>query len=195
MTLVTEENNMSEDQAKQQKEAWFTLSGDVNSDMVHRVFEAVSMMTEDGIETAHVLLQSNGGYVSDGLCLYNFIANAPVEFVMYNGGAVASIAVILFLSGTRRYASETARFMIHKSHATASPGSRPDALNIIVEGLRADDARTESILRKHIELTPEQWGIHQYGDLHLNGRDAKTAGLVKDVVDFAPPKGASLRNI
>jgi ATP-dependent Clp protease protease subunit len=186
---------MSEDQAKQQKEAWFTLSGDVNSDMVHRVFEAVSMMTEDGIETAHVLLQSNGGYVSDGLCLYNFMANAPVEFVMYNGGAVASIAVILFLSGTRRYASETARFMIHKSHATASPGSRPDALNIIVEGLRADDARTESILRKHIELTPEQWGIHQYGDLHLNGRDARTAGLVNEVRDFAPPKGASLRNI
>jgi len=186
---------MSEDQVKQQKEAWFTLSGDVNSDMVHRVFEAVAEMTEDGIETAHVLLQSNGGYVSDGLCLYNFLANAPVEFVMYNGGAVASIAVILFLSGTRRYASETARFMIHKSHATASPGSRPDALNIIVEGLRADDARTEAILRKHIELTPEQWGIHQYGDLHLNGRDAKTAGLVNEVKDFAPPKGAPLRNI
>jgi ATP-dependent Clp protease protease subunit len=195
MTLPKEESKMSEDQAKQQKEAWFTLSGDVNSDMVHRVFEAVSMMTEDGIETAHVMLQSNGGYVSDGLCLYNFLANAPVEFVMYNGGAVASIAVILFLSGNRRYASETARFMIHKSHATASPGSRPDALNIIVEGLRADDARTEAILRKHIELTPEQWGIHQYGDLHLNGRDAKTAGLVNEVKDFAPPKGASLRNI
>jgi ATP-dependent Clp protease protease subunit len=186
---------MSEEQAKQTKEAWFTLSGDVNSDMVHRVFEAVASMTEDGLETAHVLVQSNGGYVSDGLCLYNFMANAPVEFVMYNGGAVASIAVILFLAGTRRYASETARFMIHKSHATASPGSRPDALNIIVEGLRADDARTESILRKHIELTPEQWGIHQYGDLHLNGRDAKTAGLVNEVKDFAPPKGAPLRNI
>ena len=186
---------MSEDQAKQQKEGWFTLSGDVNSDMVHRVFEATSHMTEDGIETAHVLVQSNGGYVSDGLCLYNFIANSPVEFVMYNGGAVASIAVILFLSGTRRYASETARFMVHKSHATASPGSRPDALNIIVEGLRADDARTEAILRKHIELTPEQWAIHQYGDLHLNARDAKAAGLVHEVADFAPPKGAVLRNI
>lgn len=185
---------MSEDQANE-KEAWFTLSGDVNSDMVHRVFEAVAHMSEDGIETAHVLVQSNGGYVSDGLCLYNFMAASPIDFVMYNGGAVASIAVILFMSGTRRYASDTARFMIHKSHATASPGSRPDALNIIVEGLRADDARTESILRKHIELTPEQWGIHQYGDLHLTARDAKAAGLIDDVRDFSPPKGASLRNI
>jgi ATP-dependent Clp protease protease subunit len=186
---------MSEDPAKLQKEAYFTLSGDVNSDMVHRVFESVSHMTEDGIDTAHILVQSNGGYVSDGLCLYNFMANAPVNFIMYNGGAVASIAVILFLAGKRRYASETARFMVHKSHATASPGARPDALNIIVEGLRADDARTESILRKHIELTPEQWAIHQYSDLHLNSRDAKTAGLINDIADFAPPKGAPLHNI
>jgi ATP-dependent Clp protease protease subunit len=186
---------MSQDQENQQKAAYFTLSGDVNSDMVHRVFEATSHMTQDGIETAHVLVQSNGGYVSDGLCLYNFMANSPVDFITYNGGAVASIAVILFLAGKQRYASETARFMIHKSHATASPGSRPDALNIIVEGLRADDNRTESILRKHIELTPEQWGIHQYGDLHLTAREAKTAGLITALADFAPPRGAPLRNI
>jgi ATP-dependent Clp protease protease subunit len=186
---------MSEEQSKQAREGWYTLSGDVNSDMVHRVFEAVSGMAEDGIETAHVLLQSNGGYVSDGLCLYNFMANSPVKFVMYNGGAVASIAVILFLAGKERYASETARFMVHKSHATASPGSRPEALAIIVEGLRADDARTESILRKHVELSPEQWAIHQYSDLHLTARDAKTAGVINDIADFAPPKGGLLRNI
>lgn len=186
---------MSEDPTAAPTDAWFTLSGDVNSDMVHRVFEAVSSMTESGVETAHVLLQSNGGYVSDGLCMYNFLSNAPVKFVMYNGGAVASIAVILYLAGSRRYASETARFMVHKSHATASPGARPDALNIIVEGLRADDARTESILRKHIELTAEQWAIHQYSDLHLTSRDAKTARMINDVADFAPPRGVIIRNI
>lgn len=186
---------MNENLEKTEHEAWFTLSGDVNSDMVHRVFDAVSGMSEAGVDTAHVLIQSNGGYVSDGLCMYNFLSNAPVKFVMYNAGAVASIAVILFLAGSARYASETARFMVHKSHATASPGARPDALNIIVEGLRADDARTEAILRKHIELTPEQWAIHQYSDLHLTARDAKIAGMITDVADFAPPRGVHMRNI
>jgi ATP-dependent Clp protease protease subunit len=85
--------------------------------------------------------------------------------------------------------------MVHKSHATASPGARPDALNIIVEGLRADDARTESILRKHVTLSPEQWAIHQYSDLHLTARDAEVAGVVNAVRDFAPPKGFHLHNI
>jgi ATP-dependent Clp protease protease subunit len=186
---------MSEEQDTKETEAWFTLSGDVNSDMVHRMFEAVSMMTEDGLETAHVLLQSNGGYVSDGLCIYNYLHNLPIEFVMYNGGAVASIACTVFLSGRRRYCSSTARFMVHKSHATASPGSRPDALSIIVEGLRADDARTEQILREHIKLNEEQWRIHQHADLHLNSHDAKQAGMVMDIKDFAPPKGHHVRNI
>jgi ATP-dependent Clp protease, protease subunit len=86
---------MSEHAETTENEGWFTLSGDVNSDMVHRVFDAVSGMSEAGIDTAHVLIQSNGGYVSDGLCMYNFLSNAPVKFVMYNAGAVASIAVSL----------------------------------------------------------------------------------------------------
>jgi len=186
---------MNQAKVPQEKEGWFTLSGDVNSDMVHRMFEAVAHMTEDGIDTAHVLLQSNGGYVSDGLCLYNFMANSPIKFVMYNAGAVASIAVVVYLAGSHRYASETARFMIHKSHATASPGSRPDALSIIVEGLRADDMRTERILRGHVNLTQEQWQVHAYSDLHLTADQALDVGMIDSIRDFAPPKGKRLTNI
>ena len=186
---------MSEDKQKLNGAAWFTLSGDVNSDMVHRVFEAVADMTEDGVETAHILLQSNGGYVSDGLCLYNYLSNLPIKIVMYNGGAVASIAVILFLSGQERYASETGRFMVHKSHASAPSGARPDALRIIVEGLQADDARTESILRQHVQLTEEHWMVHAHADLHLTARDAAKVGLINEIRDFRPPKGKRVTNI
>jgi len=186
---------MSEEKQKRETEAWFTLSGDVNSDMVHRVFDAVADMTEDGIETAHILIQSNGGYVSDGLCLHNYLRNLPIKIITYNGGAVASIAVILFLSGEERYASETARFMVHKSHASAPHGARPDALRIIVEGLQADDARTESILRKHVQLTDEHWNIHAYSDLHLTAPDAAKVGLINAVADFKPPKGKRVTNI
>ncbi|NRR31521.1 ATP-dependent Clp protease proteolytic subunit [Oxalobacteraceae bacterium] len=176
-------------------QAWFTLSGDVNSDMVRRVFDAVADMTEDRISTAHILIQSNGGYVSDGICLYNYLSKLPIKFVTYNAGAVASIAVILFLCGERRYASDTARFMIHKSHASAPHGARPDALRIIVEGLQADDARTEQILREHVQLTEEHWNIHAYSDLHLKATEALGVGMVQEIRDFSPPKGRRVTNI
>jgi len=186
---------MSEDSTAHAGEGWFTLSGDVNSDMVHRVFDAVADMTEDRITTAHILVQSNGGYVSDGICLYNYLSKLPIRIVTYNAGAVASIAVILYLAGAQRYASETARFMVHKSHASAPHGARPDALRIIVEGLQADDARTERILRNHVNLQDEHWQTHAYSDLHLTAQEAEEVGLVDAVRDFAPPKGLRVTNI
>ncbi|MFA9219356.1 MAG: ATP-dependent Clp protease proteolytic subunit [Sphingomonadaceae bacterium] len=176
-------------------QAWFTLSGDVNSDMVRRVFDAVADMSEDRISTAHLLIQSNGGYVSDGICLYNYLSKLPIRIITYNAGAVASIAVILYLSGSQRYASETARFMVHKSHASAPHGARPDALRIIVEGLQADDARTEQILRQHVNLGEEHWRTHAYSDLHLTAAEAMAVNLIDDIRDFAPPKGQRVTNI
>src|SRR5450830_1625678 len=175
--------------------AWFTLSGDVNSDMVRRVFDAVADMTEDRITTAHILIQSNGGYVSDGICLYNYLSKLPIKIVTYNAGAVASISVILFLAGAERYASDTARFMVHKSHASAPHGARPDALRIIVEGLQADDARTEQILRNPVELSDDNWRTHEYSDLHLTASEALKVGLVSGVEDFVPPGGQRVTNI
>ena len=186
---------MTDTQNKLEQHGWFTLSGDVNSDMVRRVFDAVADMTEDKLSTAHILIQSNGGYVSDGICLYNFLSKLPIKLVTYNTGAVASIAVTLFLAGQQRYASDTARFMVHKSHATASPGARPDALSIIVEGLRADDQRTERILRSHVALTEDQWMVHAYSDLHLTAEQALEVGLVEAIRDFEIPKGKRLTNI
>ncbi|TFW16624.1 ATP-dependent Clp protease proteolytic subunit [Duganella callida] len=186
---------MSQDQTINEGHAWFTLSGDVNSDMVRRVFDAVADMTEDRINTAHILIQSNGGYVSDGICLYNYLSKLPIKLVTYNAGAVASIAVILYLSGSERYASDTARFMVHKSHASAPHGARPDALRIIVEGLQADDARTEQILRQHVQLSEEHWRTHEYSDLHLTAAEAQKVGMINAIEDFSPPAGHRVTNI
>lgn len=176
-------------------EAWYTLSGDVNDAMVHRVFDANAQMARDGVKTAHLLLHSHGGYISDGICLYNVMSASPVRYLMYNAGVVASIAVTLFLAGERRYASETARFMIHKSHASPPSGIGADELAVVVDGLRADDGRTESILRKRVKLSALQHQAHAYTDLHLSAQDALLAGLVDEIRDFSPRAGAPLINI
>ncbi len=176
-------------------EAWYTLSGDVNDSMVRRMFDANAQMAQDGIQVAHLLLHSHGGYISDGLCLYNVLSASPVRFIMYNAGVVASIAVTLFLAGEQRYASDTARFMIHKSHASPGSGIGADELAVVVEGLRADDSRTESIMRKFLRLTPVQLQVHARTDLHLTAHDALGAGLIDEIRDFSPRPGARLFNI
>jgi ATP-dependent Clp protease protease subunit len=177
------------------QDAFFVLSGDVNSDMVRRVFEAVGNMLPHATAhatspaTIHLLLQSNGGYVSDGICLYNLLRKLPVDIAMYNAGAVASIAVIVFLAGRHRHASDTARFMIHKSQTSAPPELGPDALQVIVDGLRADDLRTEHILKQHLRLSPQHWSVHACSDLHLTSKEALQVGLIDAIADFTPSKG------
>lgn len=168
---------------------YYTLAGDVNNDMVQRVFCAVAEMSANRISTAHLLFQSHGGFISDGLCLYNFLSNLPIRFITYNAGAVASIAVTVFLAGRQRYASDTARFMVHKSHASPQGGARPDALRIIADGLKADDRRTETILRRFVRLTDSQWAVHAHSDLHLTAEAALAAGVVDAIADFSPPPG------
>ena len=174
---------------------YYTLSGDVNSDMVRRVFNAIESMTAENIHTAHILLQSNGGYVSDGICLYNMLSHLPIELVMYNCGAVASIAVTLFLAAEHRVASDTARFMLHKSHANAPAGSRPEALTIIAEGLMADDRRTETILHRHVRLPQSMWNVHANADLHLAASEALDVGLIHHIGNFSPPAGYPIHHI
>ena len=177
------------------KEAWYTLSGDVNNDMVRRVFNAGADMRGRHVDVAHVLLQSHGGYVSDGLCLHHYLANLGVDIRFYNAGAVVSIAVPLFLSGRYRVAAPTARFMIHRSHASPPEGAGAEELRIIADGLLADDRRTETILRAKLTLTPRQWKIHLHEDLHLDAEAALKAGLVHEIGAFAPPPGARLVNM
>jgi ATP-dependent Clp protease protease subunit len=174
---------------------YYTLSGDVNSDMVRRVFDAIEGMIADETHTAHILLQSNGGYVSDGICLYNTLSNLPIDLVMYNCGAVASIAVTLFLAADYRVASDTARFMLHKSHANAPAGSRPEALKIIADGLMADDRRTETILHRHVRMPQVMWNVHANADLHLAAPEALDVGLIHRIGNFSPPGGSAIRHI
>jgi len=175
--------------------AYYTLAGDVNNDMVQRLFEATAEMTAGGIKTAHILLQSHGGYVSDGICLYNYLRNLGLRLVTYNNGAVASIAVAVFLSGSHRVCADTARFMLHKSHASPASGAGSEELKILAEGLIADDARTESIFRKHLNLSVDQWRVHAHSDLHLTSTAALQCGLVQELGVFAPPPGVRLINI
>ncbi|MBC7490081.1 MAG: ATP-dependent Clp protease proteolytic subunit [Glaciimonas sp.] len=171
------------------------LNGDVNPDMTIRMFRAVSDMSKLGAPDSHLLIQSPGGFVEDGIVLFNILNNLPFKLYTYNGGAVQSIAVLIFLAGAYRACSATATFMIHRSAGGANPGTSPATMKIIADRLIANDIRVESILRQRITLTDAQWKMHAESDLHLTAAEALACGLVHEIKDFAPPTGSQVFNI
>ncbi len=100
--------------AQPPSEIWATLAGVVDLQMTQRIFAFFADALRTGVKTVHLLMHSSGGFVTDGVGLYNYVANLPIEVITYNAGGVSSIAVIVFLAGKKRVADETATFMIHK---------------------------------------------------------------------------------
>lgn len=87
-------------------DVYASVAGAVDAQMVQRIFNGFSIALNEGVKTVHLLVHSGGGLIGDGIGIYNYLRKLPLNIVTYNGGTVASIAVILFLAAKTRRARE-----------------------------------------------------------------------------------------
>lgn len=171
-----------------------TLVGDINTQLVQRTTGACFSGMQNGVSEVHFMIQSNGGFVNDGICLYNFLRNLPIAITTYNAGHVGSAAIWVYLAGSRRVSSATATFLLHRPYGGIT-GSNASAIRSAADGIALDEKRTGQIMRDILTLTPEQWDIYNRGDLFLSAADALKCGLIHEIADFAPPRGSQVANI
>src|SRR5262249_3680075 len=146
------------------------------------------------VQHVHLLFQSSGGTVSDGVCLYNFLRMLPIEVSLYNVGTVASAGALAYLGAKVRKVSATGTFMLHRTQASPLMATA-ERLQALVKSVAVDDQRTETILRVHLNLPDELWEVHKVSDLWFSAEEAVEYGLATEVGDFAPPKGTQLFHV
>jgi ATP-dependent Clp protease protease subunit len=170
------------------------FGGPIDQNAIQRFFRSIPGLIDDPDTSVHLLLQTVGGYVGDGVCLYNVFRHFPRPLTVYNAGNISSIGVIAYLGAEVRKATDNATFMIHRSTMNTE---LPTAgrLQAAVKTLTIDDERTEAILRRHLRLNDEHWSALDRNDLTLSAHEARQVGLVHDIAEFAPPKGAKLHAI
>ncbi len=142
----------------------------------------------------HVLFQTAGGYIGDGVFLYNFFRTIPIELTLYNGGQISSAGVIAFLGAGHRKTSPNATFMIHRSTNTAQFATS-SKLQHIAKSLILDDQRCETILRNHTNLPPELWTEIEHRDLYVSGEEAVSFNIADGIGEFSPPAGTQVFNL
>jgi len=179
------------DQQQVPSEVYATFCDSITQDSVKRIFGSLSFATTNNVQHIHLLLQSMGGSVGDGICLYNFLKTFPIELTVYNCGSVASIAVLPYIAASKRKTSAGATFMIHRTTGSAQPTSAT-RLHSLAETVVLDDKRTEAILRKHIKLSDEEWAALDKQDLWFSAEEAVKAGFADEIGDFSPPKGSAI---
>ena len=175
------------------EEIWAIYCGDINAANTAKLLNGLTLVAMGGTKRIHVLFQSWGGFVGDGVFLYNSLKKLGLEIVLYNAGQVASAATLAFLGANSRKTTANAVFMIHKSTNTTN-GAGVDRLKAVTANLATDDARVEEILRAHLRLPDELWIQFGYHDVYLTGTDAVAYGMADEISEFSPPVGARVLN-
>ncbi len=81
-----------------------------------KIVRCLTAASVNQVKHVHILFQSAGGYVGEGVFLYNLFRSMPIELTLYNVGQLSSAAVVAYLGAKRRKTSAHATFII-----TAAP--------------------------------------------------------------------------
>lgn len=175
--------------------AYFGFTGPIEPAGVGRLAGALNSAVNSGVSLVHLAFSSNGGYVADGVYLYNHIRALPLQLVLYNTGSVSSIAVSVFLAAQQRFCSAHGMFMIHPTTMGQFEGLTARRLQSTLDAALADDDRTDNILRERSRIPEEVLAARRHSEIYISPVQAVNYGLVEAVREFSLPKGQQIIQI
>jgi ATP-dependent Clp protease protease subunit len=146
------------------------------------IAQLLFLQMTDPKKDIHLYINSPGGSVTAGLAIYDTMQFLTCDVNTYCIGQAASMGAVLLSAGTKgkRYALPNARIMIHQPWG----GVQGQATDISIQAqeiLRLKD-RINEILAKHCGKAVETVGRDTDRDRFMSADDAKTYGLVDEVV-------------
>ena len=175
-------------------DVYAVFCGDINQANAQKIVNSLTAAMGMKVKHVHALFQTAGGYVGDGVFLYNFFRTIPIELTLYNCGQISSAGVVAYLGARNRKTTRSATFMLHKS--TNSPQfATASQLHHLGKNLILDDERTEDIVRSHVNLPVELWDALKHHDIYLSGKEAAECGLANAIEEFSPPAGTQVYNL
>jgi ATP-dependent Clp protease, protease subunit len=177
------------------KTAYATFAGALDQASLTRIFNSFTGATQQGYGSVHLLFQSAGGVIGDGVSLYNFFLAFPLEFHIHNTGAVQSIAVPAYLGARHRHVSKHGTFMVHKAYFPAQSGTNASRLKALSDLAASEDTRMETIIKARCQVPEDRWVQHALNDVTFGAQESVDFGIAHDIREWAVPKGEQIYNI
>lgn len=171
------------------KIAYYGFTGQIEPGSATRIAAAFNRAVNTNCEEIHLCLSSLGGYVADGIYLYNHIRSLPVEVTVYNTGTVASIAAAVYVAARHRFCSPHGVFMMHPTEMAQQGNMRAETLQSLLNAALADDQRTEDILRQRTTIPDNILGERRFKEVYITPQEAVKFGLCDAVREFSLPSG------
>jgi len=177
------------------KTLYLGFCGPIDTAGVARIASTLNEAVNKQFDAVHMTFTSNGGFVSDGIYLYNHIRSLPLHITIHNMGMVASIATSIYAAAERRTACANAMFMIHPVHTNPNGALAHAALRSTLESAIADEERIDAILKDRATIPDDILTQRRSVDLFFAAEKAREYGLVHDIADFILPPGNQIFHI
>jgi len=185
---------------KMARSVYAAFAGVIDQLSLARIFQgfagATNLQAPGGpFSTVHLLFQSTGGTVGDGIALYNFFRGLPLDLHIYNVGSVQSVAAIAYLGAKHRHTSAHGTFMIHKTSFPAQAGLNAGGRKALTDAATAEDRRIEAIIKERAKIPEGRLVLDAMGQVTFNAQEAVDFGIADDIREFEVPPGNQVFNI
>jgi ATP-dependent Clp protease protease subunit len=152
------------------------------------IAQILFLQTEDPEKDIHIYVNSPGGIVSSGLAIYDTMQYVKPDICTYCVGQAASMGALLLGAGTKgkRFALPHSRIMLHQPMG----GFQGQATDIEIhakEILKLKET-LNGILAHHTGQPLEKIQTDTDRDFFMSGEEAKTYGLVDEVISTVKKK-------
>jgi len=159
------------------------------------IAQLLFLQMEDGKKDINIYINSPGGSVTAGLAIYDTMQFLTCDVNTYCIGMAASMGAVLLAAGTKgkRFALPNSDIMIHQ----VSGGAQGTASDVerTVEYMYKLKKRLIRILAHHTGRSEEEVHRDSDRDYYMNPDEAKSYGLVDEVVTSRKELPASVKSV
>ncbi|MBI1851687.1 MAG: ATP-dependent Clp protease proteolytic subunit [Planctomycetes bacterium] len=147
------------------------------------IAQLLFLQKENRTQDINLYINSPGGYVTAGLAIYDTMQFVQCSVATWCIGQAASMAAVLMAAGTKgkRHALPHSRIMIHQPWG-GTQGTASD-ISIQAEEILKQKRLLNEILAKHTGQTVKQVEKNADRDYFMSAEEAKSYGLVDEVVE------------
>ena len=175
---------------KEKREASIRMYGVIGRDVDgNRMAYDIAELDKDA-DTIHILINSDGGSVSQGLSVVSAILSAKAYIHAHVNGIAASMAAVIAVSSDRVSMQDYAKLMIHDPHI---PGMKDEKLSARDRKALDSIADTLRIILTRRGCDKETITSLMKDETWFSASEAQSAGLCDDVV--TTPRKEELSNL
>lgn len=153
------------------------------------VMKLLYLQSENRRKDIHFYINSPGGSITATMAIYDTMQILTCSVATYCVGLAASGGAVLLAGGTagKRFALPHAKVMIHQPHG--SVGGQVSDIEIQAKEILKAREELNKILAHHTGKPFEQIAKDTDRDFYMSAAEAKTYGVVDDILNRPPVQG------